>query len=445
MVRVTVSQLPARRARFLVWFFAALFMGSASAFGQPTALELSGGYWFDGHGFVAKTFYSVDGMLTSARPGHVDSVLDLTGKFVIPPFADAHVHNLNEEGSIDDDIATDLTDGVFYAMEMDPAIELSSKVLGKVNGPDAVDVIYTHGLVTPSWGVMPDMYRMLAGMGRFGARTTLPELDTREIFLIDDSTDLERKWPALAAKNHDFIKVIVAFSEEEALRKNNPQFGAKVPDYSAKPGIAPGVLRALVERAHRTGLRVAAHIETAADFRLAVRSGVDIIAHLPASWQIGPKTGFTDGSLGHWELTEQDGALARDKQVVVVTTIVKQPDDPDASRYREIYRHNLRLLKRHGVRLVIGTDMRGSAVDEVLYIASLGVFDNRTLLNMLTRATPEAIFPGRKLGALRDGYEASLLALDSNPINTLDGLRRIAVRVKRGHVIHLAGSATVTK
>jgi hypothetical protein len=38
------------------------------------------------------------------------------------------------------------------------------------------------------------------------------------------------------------------------------------------------------------GLRVAAHIETAANFRLALNSGVDLIGHLPAAWQIGAKT-----------------------------------------------------------------------------------------------------------------------------------------------------------
>jgi imidazolonepropionase-like amidohydrolase len=422
------------------WLMAALVLGPGSVTRQQTALELVGGQWFDGEGFVAQTFYSVNGVLTSVRPPQVDSVLDLTGKFVIPPFADAHVHNLNDDASIDDDIKTDLARGVFYAMEMDPAIELSPRVLGRVNKPASVDVIYTQGLVTPSWGVMPDMYRMLARMGRFGKRTTLAQLDGREIFLIDGLPDLEKKWSALAARNHDFIKVIVAFSEEEDLRKNNSTFGAKVPAYSAKPGIAPSVLPQLVRLAHAAGLRVAAHIETAADFRLALRSGVDVIAHLPASWQIGPKTGFRDGSVDHWELTDSDAALAAAQGVVVVTTIVKQPHDPDAATYRQVYRHNLRMLQRHMVRVVIGTDMRGSAVDEVLYIASLDVFDNRTLLNMLTRATAQAIFPGRRIGALRDGYEASFLALDANPIETLDRIRHIAMRVKQGGVIHIPDS-----
>jgi hypothetical protein len=403
--------------------------------------QLSGGKWFDGHEFVSKTFYSVAGVLTTVRPARVEAVLDLSGKFVIPPYADAHVHNLNEDDSIAEDVATDLRDGVFYAMEQDPAIELSSAVRGRVNTPESVDVVYTQGLVTPSWGVMADMYTMLAQAGRFGDRRKLAEVDTREIFLIDNQADLEKKWPALSAKNHDFIKVIVAFSEEERKRKQNRRYGAKPPEYSAKAGIDPQILAELVRRAHAVGLRVSAHIETAADFRLALRCDVDIIAHLPASWQIGAKTGFTDGSLDHWELAEEDARMASEKKVIVITTTLKEADDPDAGKYREVYRHDLSLLAKHGVRLAIGTDSRGSAQAETLYLSSLGVFDNRTLLQMLTEGTPQSIFPQRKIGELRDGYEASFLALDKNPLEDLNNIKSISLRFKRGHLISVAAGS----
>jgi Amidohydrolase family len=419
----------------------ALLLPRATASNQPI-LKFSGGLWWDGEHFVAKTFYSVDGLLSVARPNHVDSVLELNRKFVVPPFADAHVHNLADLKDIDSDIEDDLTDGVFYAMEMDPGLEISPDVLRRVNKPDSVDVTYTQGLVTPSWGVMADMYTMLAQMGRFGERKTLGQVDTREVFIVDTESDLQQKWPALAARNHDFIKVIVAFSEEEATRRSNSRYGGKPPDYSAKAGIDPGVLEQLVLRAHAAGLRVAAHIETAADFRLALKSGVDIIAHLPAAWQIGAKTGFTDGSLEHWKLTKEDARLTAERGTSVVTTIYKKQSDPDVKQYREVYSHNLDLLARAGARLLLGTDMRGSISDEVLYIASLSVLDNRALLKALTETTPRAIFPSRKIGELRDGYEASFLALDSNPVQDLENIKRISLRVKQGHVIRPKGNAS---
>jgi hypothetical protein len=36
--------------------------------------------------------------------------------------------------------------------------------------------------------------------------------------------------------------------------------------------------------------------------------------------------------------------MAADKKVVVVTTTLKEPADPDAGKYHEVYRHNLTLL-----------------------------------------------------------------------------------------------------
>jgi imidazolonepropionase-like amidohydrolase len=437
MARLGIKQLSLLAVVLICDF--TLFLPGMPASNQPN-LEFLGGRWWDGEKFIATTFYSVNGLFAAVRPNHVDAVLNLDGKFVVPPYADAHVHNLADPKDLDGDIHDDLADGVLYAMEMDPALELSPNVLGRVNKPDSVDVIYTQGLVTPSWGVMADMYTMLAQMGRFGERKTIGQVDTREVFLIDNESDLQQKWPALAAKNHDFIKVIVAFSEEEAKRRGNSQYGGKPPEYSAKAGIEPAVLEQLVQRAHAAGLRVSAHIETAADFRLALNSGVDIIAHLPAAWQIGAKTGFTDGSLEHWKLTPDDARLTTEKGTLVVTTIFKESSDPDAQKYHEVYEHNLHLLTQAGARLILGTDMRGSISDEVHYIASLRVLDNRALLKTLTETTPKAIFPSRKIGELRDGYEASFLALDANPLKDLESIKRISFRVKQGHVIHVTAN-----
>jgi imidazolonepropionase-like amidohydrolase len=57
------------------------------------------------------------------------------------------------------------------------------------------------------------------------------------------------------------------------------------------------------------------------------------------------------------------------------------------------------------------------------------------LLKLWTEATVKTIFPDRKLGALREGYEASFLALDGNPIEDWQSVRRIKIRFKQGFVV----------
>ncbi|MFL5619363.1 MAG: hypothetical protein ACJ79A_13330, partial [Gemmatimonadaceae bacterium] len=57
--------------------------------------ELRDGRWLGADGFRAGTRYVVDQRLTQRRPRHVDSVIDLAGRWVVPPFGEAHNHNVD--------------------------------------------------------------------------------------------------------------------------------------------------------------------------------------------------------------------------------------------------------------------------------------------------------------------------------------------------------------
>jgi imidazolonepropionase-like amidohydrolase len=67
----------------------------------------------------------------------------------------------------------------------------------------------------------------------------------------------------------------------------------------------------------------------------------------------------------------------------------------------------------------------------------LQVFSKGELLRMWCDTTARAIFPGRKIGALRDGYEASFLVLNGNPLNDFNAVRNIERRFKQGEFIEL--------
>ena len=42
------------------------------------------------------------------------------------------------------------------------------------------------------------------------------------------------------------------------------------------------------------------------------------------------------------------------------------------------------------------------------------------------------IFPHRKIGALQEGYEASFVVLEGDPIKDFNEVKKITIRVKRG-------------
>jgi glyoxylase-like metal-dependent hydrolase (beta-lactamase superfamily II) len=415
-------------------FLEGIYRGLADSAAEAgrRAYEYRNGRWFDGRGFTPAVWYAVDGRLTGRRPARVDSVVDLGGRFIVPPFADAHVHDLNDSTTLAAEIERYLSRGVFYAMEQDPIFELTPSVLDRVNRRSSIDVAYTQGVVTPSWGMIAGLYRTLASRGSFGADTTLASVDTRNVFIVDDSLDLARKWPLLAARNRAFVKVIVGFSEEFEPRRARGGPESPAPN-TAAPGIDPALLPDLVRRAHAGGLRVSAHIETAEDFRRAVAAGVDLIAHLPGAWQIGPRAGFADGDLRPWKLTDADARAAARRGVVVISTVARDSARPDRRYFDEIHRHNLGLLARHRVAIAIGSDYApGGAIAEARYIASLGVLDRASVLRALVETTPRAIFPERQVGRFAEEYEASFLALEGNPLADLRNLDRIAFRAKQG-------------
>jgi imidazolonepropionase-like amidohydrolase len=57
-------------------------------------------------------------------------------------------------------------------------------------------------------------------------------------------------------------------------------------------------------------------------------------------------------------------------------------------------------------------------------------------LRIAVETTPRTIFPNRKIGRLREGYEASFLVLNGNPIENFDYVKNIRLRFKQGVLLN---------
>jgi imidazolonepropionase-like amidohydrolase len=252
-------------------------------------------------------------------------------------------------------------------------------------------------------------------------------------YVIDNAADFERKWPSIKAGQPDFIKTYLLYSEEYAKRRDDKT-------YDGWKGLDPAVLPEIVRRAHREGLRVSTHVETAADFHNAVVAGVDEINHLPGFRpERNDIANYTN--LDRYRISEADAKLAGRKQIVVVTTIGETVDQTFNEKQDERVRlavramlvQNLNLLRKHHVSIAIGSDsFRQTALNEALSLARLQAFDNLTLLKMWCEATAATIFPKRKIGYLRDGYDANFLVLTANPLADFANVKTIELRIKQG-------------
>ena len=56
---------------------------------------------------------------------------------------------------------------------------------------------------------------------------------------------------------------------------------------------------------------------------------------------------------------------------------------------------------------------------------------------MWCEATPATIFPTRKIGHLKEGYEASFLVLSGNPLLDFKNAQKIEIRFKQGESLSL--------
>ena len=404
---------------------------AASAISAQKTYELRDGRWLAADGFLPGTRYVVDGRLTQRRPRNVDSVVDLAGRWVVPPFGEAHNHNVDYTTArrTDSLLARYLRDGVFYVKNPGILPRGRDSLAGRVNVPFGVDVVFANGLLTATGGHPTGLY--LRNLSR-GAMTA-GDGDGGFLWIIDSLPDLERKWPRIVAGRPDFIKVVLIHSEEFARRRTDSAF------FNWR-GLDPVLVPAIVRRAHAAGLHVSAHVETAADFRAAVAGGVDEINHIPG-FRGDERIQFTDTK--RFEVTAEDAKLAAARGTWVVTTLGGISDfatnGPDSLRRRQadaLFTRNLRVLRDAGVRLAIGSDAyRDDSVGEVTYLATLGVLTPMELLRLWSEATPRAIFPRRRVGCLDDGCEASLLVLAGDPSTDIANTRRIVLRMKDGRLL----------
>lgn len=394
---------------------------SAAARRPPThaaAYRFTNGLWFDGRGFAPRTVYAVDGVFRSRHDGPVNETFDLGGRYVVPPFAEAHNHHFMEGADNAALIRRYLAEGIFYSKNPNSLPRLTDPIRHLLNTPESVDAIFSGGGLTASGGHPVQIYDFIAERKMFPGWTK-DDMRGQAYFVIDTERDIETQWPQVKAGRPDFIKTYLEYSEEHAARKNDPRF-------YGRRGLAPAVLAKIVRKAHREGLRVSAHVNTAADFRNALAAGVDEINHLPLA-----------------RLAGRDAREAARRGTVVVTTTLSHRPTGHVPDIDDVHRHNLRLLHRAGARLAVGTDDNSrTAAEEAENLRRLGVFDNLTLLKIWTEATPRAIFPSRRIGSLADGNEASFVALDGDPVADFANVRRVSFRLKQGHPIKVgAGDA----
>jgi imidazolonepropionase-like amidohydrolase len=412
---------------------------------QSQTYKYENGNWYINGKFKRTTLYCVNGTFSFKKPVVVDSTINLNNGYCIPPFGDAHTHNFDGTYNLKELLSSYLKEGVFYVQVLGNYGSRAEAVRPVLSRAALIDVTYANGLLTATYGHGFWPYEPLA-LGYFNPRDQIKNAaiikksrlaENDAYFFCETIEDVESKWPIVMKYKPDHIKICLldALNFKEKRR-------AEVPD---SYGLSPDIAVYIVKKAHAQGLRVFAHVETADDARLCVSMGVDALAHMPGySWN------GKEDSKEKYCMTLQDVKLFKKANLTVIPTMnsdysgevdsngngVLQPER--AAAVFAYKKQMLRAMYKSGVNLALGADVFGRTVrPEIDSLIKYEVFKNNELLYLYAVSTPQSIFPGRKIGFIKEGYEASFLVLPKNPLNDISAIYEILQRVRKGKFIKI--------
>jgi imidazolonepropionase-like amidohydrolase len=386
--------------------------------------EFRDGNWYNGEGFTKATWYVSNGQFSKKAPAHIDSIIDLSNLWVLPPFGDAHCASVSDNSNGENVLKLYSGEGVFYLQAFGNTQEGRNLIQEFSSKPGMPDISYSNGSITCSLGYPFVKYEGPANGiknpndwgKKYDQLKTSNKLLGNGYWFIDNSTALNANWLKIKAQKPGFISIYLLDVQNKGGKE-----GA---------GLSADIAKQVVKKAHKSGLRVFAHVETVEDLRLGMKLGVDGFANLPGNNWDG------SGDAAKYELSDDDlKKLAKKK--TPVTTLFSHSQTLTSRKGAPA--ENLKLLNRlfaNDVNVVIGSDDPQRTIrSELNYWFTLGVLDNKKVLKVLCENTPKAIFPKRKIAKIEDGYEASFLVLDEDPFLNPQKARMTRFKVKQGVIL----------
>lgn len=389
----------------------------------------SGAQVWTGFGFEQRDFAERDGLFIPLADAADDAVrVDLDGRFVVPPYANAHHHITN---ATEDSSWQFLNAGVFYVWNPNTIVtgdpETNDAFFGRA---DTYDVHESMGGITEPLGHPERLYVEILTQWVYQG-WELDDFVGNAFHYGRTETEIDAALDLLVSQGARFVKSYLLYSEDFDARQGNP-------DHYGAAGLDPELMPYLVEAAHARGLPVAVHVQTRHDAAVAARAGADMLGHLPAySIERDP----TD--LEATRLTADDAALIAEAGMMVVPTyslarssfdqqaIAGELDRDLRDAVYAVQANNLRLLQDAGAAILTGTDGPHAINAEVAHWIEIGGLTTEEAYAALW-ATPRHLFPDRSIGVLEPGYEANFLVLHSDPRENPDRLLDIELRRKQG-------------
>ena len=333
--------------------------------------------------------------------------VDLRGKTVMPAIIDTHTHLAVTREALVDQLQRKAYFGVGVVMSL---------------GQDTGDVAFqVRGETIPN----------AARLRTAGRGITMPEPGRSEApYWVTSEADARKAVQELAPRKVDLVKIWVD-DRDDTLKK-----------------LTPELYGAIIDEAHKKGLRVTAHIFELGDGKGLLRAGIDAFAH-----------GVRD-----MDIDEEFMTLIKQRPAVIVVPNLADrgvatdlgwlsdsvpaeelkklqaaaTDRPAAQKIFGIQARNLAKLSAAGVRIALGTDgyVSWGQHQEMEDMVAAGM----TPAQVIVAATRNAadLLGVKDAGMVAAGKSADFLVLDANPLDAITNTRRIAAVYLRGTAVDRA-------
>ena len=332
--------------------------------------------------------------------------VDLAGKTVMPMLIDTHTHLSGSRNAL----IRDLRSRAYYGVSATLSL-----------GTDNYELLDIRGQTIP-------------GAARFlsaGRGITMPEPGRTTVpYWITTEAEARKAVEELATHKVDIVKIWVDTRDGKYKK------------------LAPEIYGAVIDEAHKRGLRVTAHIFDLEDAKGLIRAGIDAFAHgvrdkdiddeLVAMFKQRPNLFLTPNLPDRGvkvDLSWLREGLPADEFAKLEAA---NTDRPAAQASYGIQARNLAKLNAAGVRTVLGTDgNRPWGPHEEMFDMVLAGMTPMQVIVAATRNSAEFLRIA-DAGTLQAGKSADFIVLDANPLDDITNTRRISAIILRGAAVDRA-------
>ncbi|MBI2188804.1 MAG: amidohydrolase family protein [Acidobacteria bacterium] len=335
---------------------------------------------------------------------------------------------------------------------------------GKTVMPGMVNAHAHVQNLTKSMPMRDDLVRRLRLYAAYGITTavSLGQVDTAEQMEVVRLRDEQDRGPLDRARVYTSGPSIRGLKTMDEVRQTVDRYVDQKVDRiktHVTPQMTPDQYAALIEQAHKRGMRVNAHIFTLDEAKMVLERGVDVIAHSVRDRDVDQalinamkarNVGYIptltrDLSLVVYQSTPaffkepffQRGMAVYEEQVKVLSSPERQAKfraDPQTKMIEKALEQgtrNLKLLSDAGVTIAMGTD---SGTDEGRWQGyfeqvevEMMVKAGLTPMQAIVAATGAAARVSKldHVGTIAAGKAADLVVLDANPLQDIRNLRQI--------------------